>query len=88
MSGVSQRIAADENQPQAAIGAALPTMIAAMIAAMSRKAESDGGNSLLSMLDCDGDGSVLNDFVGYLGKGNHQSIGGSMLDGFFGNRRS
>lgn len=81
---ISNKIGASEEQTKSAIGAALPTMIGAL----SRKTEQDGGSGLLSMLDRDGDGSVLDDLGGFLGSDRHQQPHAQgMLDGLFGAKK-
>lgn len=82
MPELSQQLGADRQQTEKAIGAALPTLIGAM----SRKADSQG-DSLLALLDRDGDGSALDDLAGFMGQGRHQTRGNELLDGLLGGRR-
>ena len=63
---LSQQLGTDEAATSQAISAALP----ALVAGLSRTAaQPDGGSALTSMLDRNGDGSILDDMLGSLAGG-------------------
>lgn len=83
---IGDRIGADPQTTQRAMGAAVPTLVEAL----SRNAGRSGGAaSLSSALDRDHDGSVLDDLGGFLGVGTGGSQEGSkILEHVLGDRRS
>ena len=63
ISQISQKLGADRNSTENAISAALP----ALVGALGKKSSDQAGlGGLMSMLDRDGDGNVLDDLPGFL----------------------
>jgi hypothetical protein len=84
IASMSQNLGVDAQTTQTAVSAALPMLVGALA---KNTQQSGGAQSLLSALDRDHDGSVLDDVVGFLGQGNAQSIGGSILGHVLGGRQ-
>lgn len=64
LSALSQQLGADEQATNQGISAALPVLMSAM----ARNANStEGASGLMSMIDQDGDGSIMDDLAGFLG---------------------
>jgi len=81
---LSQQLGTDEAATGKAISAALP----ALVAGLSRTAaQGDGGSSLVSMLDRNGDGSIVDDMLGSLVGGGGASSGGDILGDLLGGGR-
>jgi len=80
---LSQHLGVSESQTQSALSTALPTLISAM----SRNAESDGGNGLLGMLDRDNDGSILDDVGSLIGNQQSEQRGDQFLGSILGGKR-
>lgn len=80
---LSQHLGVSESQTQSALSTALPTLISAM----SRNAESDGGNGLLGMLDRDNDGSILDDIGSLIGNRQTEQRGDQFLGSILGGKR-
>jgi len=70
----------------AATSNAVSTAVPLLLGQLQRNAASGGASSLLSALDRDHDGSVLDDLAGFLGQGPSTS-GGRALDHIFGGRK-
>ncbi|MEL6133041.1 MAG: DUF937 domain-containing protein [Bacteroidota bacterium] len=84
LQALSQQIGADENSTQSAISAALPMMMGAM----AKNANStEGASGLMSMLDMDGDGSIMDDLSGFLGS-TENGPAASILSNLFGGQQS
>lgn len=84
INSMSQNLGIDAQTTQSAVSAALPMLVGALA---NNTQQSGGAQSLLSALDRDHDGSVLDDVVGFLGQGKAQSIGGSILGHVLGGRQ-
>lgn len=74
----------DPRATQAALSAAVPLLLGGLSRSAAR---SGGADSLLSALDRDHDGSVLDDIAGFLG-GNGSEAGGRIVGHTLGTRRS
>ena len=82
---LSQQLGTDEAATGKAISAALP----ALVAGLSRTAaQGDGAASLTSMLDRNGDGSIVDDMLGSLVGGGASSGAGDILGDLLGGGRS
>jgi len=79
---LGSQVGATPEQTGTAAQAALPLLMGAL----QRNAGSGGASSLLSALDRDHDGSVLDDLAGFLGQGPSDS-GARSLDHIFGGKR-
>ncbi|HJQ70245.1 MAG TPA: DUF937 domain-containing protein [Blastocatellia bacterium] len=79
---MSQTLGTDENTTSNAVQAALPLLLGAMT---QNSSSAEGNTSLLSALDQDHDGSILNDLGGFLG-GYEAGPGGGILGHVFGDR--
>jgi len=66
---ISRKVGADEGATFQVISAALPMLLGAMT---KNSGSSDGASALAGALDRDHDGSVLDDVIGFLGKGPSQ----------------
>ncbi|MEO1587353.1 MAG: DUF937 domain-containing protein, partial [Bacteroidota bacterium] len=84
LQALSQQIGADENSTQSAISAALPMMMGAMA---KNANSSEGASGLMSMLDMDGDGSIMDDLSGFLGS-TENGPAASILSNLFGGQQS
>ncbi|MEL7064763.1 MAG: DUF937 domain-containing protein, partial [Bacteroidota bacterium] len=84
LQALSQQIGADENSTQSAISAALPMMMGAMA---KNANSSEGASGLMSMLDRDGDGSIMDDLSGFLGS-TENGPAASILSNLFGGQQS
>ena len=82
ISQMSQTLGTDEGTTNNAVQAALPMLLAAMT---QNSSTPEGASSLLSALDKDHDGSILNDLGGLLGSYNEGS-GAGILGHVFGDR--
>ena len=81
---MAQQLGASENQVQSAIGMALP----ALLQGLQRNAsDPQGASSLMSALDRDHDGSILND-IGSLLSNFQQGPGAGILGHVLGNQQS
>lgn len=79
LSALSQQIGADEQATNQGISAALPMIMNAMA---KQGGTNEGASGLLSMIDADGDGNIMEDLVGFLGtteNGNAAGILSSLL---------
>src|SRR5262245_9931144 len=76
ISRMSQTIGADEQTTSNAAQSAIPVLLGALA---HRGSTPEGASSLLSAIDRDHDGSVLDDVVGFLG--NYSSGGGQGILG-------
>lgn len=83
MQQISRQLGADPQSTAKAVSGALPLLLGAMANNTSRP---QGAQSLLSALDRDHDGSVLDDLAGFLGS-NPQSIGNGILGHVLGDRQ-
>jgi hypothetical protein len=81
---MSQALGTDEGTTNQAVQAALPMLLAAMTRNSSTP---EGASSLLSALDRDHDGSVLDDLGGFLG-GYNEGPGAGILGHVFGDKVS
>jgi len=79
---MSQALGTDESTTNNAVQAALPLLLGAMT---QNSTSPEGSSSLLSALDQDHDGSILNDLGGFLG-GYEAGPGGGILGHVFGDR--
>lgn len=79
---MSQTLGTDESTTSNAVQAALPLLLGAMT---QNSSSTEGSSSLLSALDKDHDGSILNDLGGFLG-GYEAGPGGGILGHVFGDR--
>lgn len=80
---LSRQVGADEGATKNALGAALPMLLGAL----SRNASNgEGAQALLGAVQRDHDGSVLDDVMGFLGKGG-TSDGSAILGHVLGNRK-
>ncbi|MEZ4647450.1 MAG: DUF937 domain-containing protein [Candidatus Eisenbacteria bacterium] len=80
---MSRQVGADERATQNVLGAALPMLMGAL----ARNAQSgQGAESLLGALQRDHDGSVLDNVMGYLGKGD-TADGSAILNHVLGGRQ-
>jgi hypothetical protein len=82
ISQMSQALGTDESTTNNAVQAALPPILAAMTRNTSSP---DGASSLLTALDQDHDGSILNDLGGLLG-GSNAGAGLGILGHIFGDK--
>ena len=82
ISQMSQSLGTDESTTNNAVQAALPLLLGAMT---QNSSSPEGSSSLLSALDQDHDGSILNDLGGFLG-GYEAGPGGGILGHVFGER--
>src|SRR5687768_4374352 len=82
ISNMSQTLGTDESTTSNAVQAALPLLLGAMT---QNSTSPEGSSSLLSALDQDHDGSILNDLGGFLG-GYESGPGGGILGHVFGDR--
>jgi hypothetical protein len=82
ISQMSQTLGADESTTSNAVQTALPLLLGAMARNSSTP---EGGSSLLSALDKDHDGSLLNDLGGFLG-GYDAGPGAGILSHVFGDK--
>jgi hypothetical protein len=80
---MSQVLGTDQSTTSNAVQAALPMLLGAMA---QNSSTPEGSSSLLSALDKDHDGSLLNDLGGFLG-GYDQGPGEGILGHVFGDRR-
>ena len=80
---LSAQLGADEGTTQKAVGAALPTLLAAL---QKNAAKPGGAEALHNALSRDHDGSVLSDVSGYL-RGGDSGAGDGILGHVLGNRR-
>ena len=82
ISQMSQALGEDESTTSNAVQAALPLLLGAMA---QNSSSAEGNSSLLSALDNDHDGSILNDLGGFLG-GYESGPGGGILGHIFGDK--
>lgn len=82
ISQISRTLGADESTTSNAVQTALPLLLGAMA---QNSSTPEGGSSLLSALDKDHDGSLLNDLGGFLG-GYDAGPGAGILGHVFGDR--
>ncbi|MEO0895975.1 MAG: DUF937 domain-containing protein [Bacteroidota bacterium] len=82
LQALSQQIGADEQSTQNAITAALPMMMNQMAK------QTEGGNAagIMSMIDKDGDGNIMDDLVGFLGTTENGPAAGILSNLFGGNQ--
>ncbi len=85
---IGQQLGVDHQTAAASVKAALPMLLGSLTRQGSTE---QGAAGLLSMLDRDGDGSIMDDVMGYLSNGGGSTgaaskAGGGTLDIFFGNR--
>lgn len=84
ISQLSNVIGGSKEQTSAGVEAALPTLLGAL----SRGTQSEGGqNALMSFLDKDGDGDIMDDLQGYIGGGNDTHGGSSIIEQFLGGKK-
>jgi len=83
LTGLSQQLGTDKKQTQNAITQALPMLIGALAKQTGNK---DGSLNLINMLDMDGDGSVLDDIVGFFSSTDN-GAGPNILNTLLGNKR-
>ncbi len=77
-------IGGSKEQTSAGIDAALPTILGAL----SRGSQTEGGQSaIMSFLDKDGDGEIMDDLQGYIGQGNDTHNGSSIINQFLGGKK-
>lgn len=82
---MSRSLGADEAATKTAISGALPVLLSAL----SKNASASGGaDSLLSALDRDHDGSVLDDVAGFLGGAGSSAAGTAILGHVLGGRQN
>ena len=80
---LSSQVGAPPQQTASAVSAALPMLLAGL----GRQASQAGGaDRLMSMLDRDGDGSILDDVAGFFAAGGRGPVGAGPLGEIFGNR--
>ncbi len=80
---LSSQVGAPPQQTASAVSAALPMLLAGL----GRQASQAGGaDRLMSMLDRDGDGSILDDVAGFFAAGGRGPAGAGPLGEIFGNR--
>ncbi len=88
LSMLGNRIGADKQKTESAVGAALP----ALVGAISRQGSTQqGASGLMKMLDKDGDGNVLDDLQGFLGGSagkSHSAGAGDMLQNLLGGKQA
>lgn len=82
MSQMSQVLGTDESTTSTAVQAALPMLLGVMTRNSSTP---EGASSLLSALDTDHDGSILNNLGGLLG-GSNVGLGAGILGHIFGDK--
>lgn len=81
---LSGQIGGSKEQTAAGIESALPTILGAL----SRGSQSEQGQSaLMSFLDKDGDGDIMDDLQGYIGGGNDTNGGSDIINQFLGNKK-
>ena len=84
ISQLGNAIGGSKEQTSAGIDAALPTILGAL----SRGSQTEGGqNALMSFLDKDGDGDIMDDLQGYIGGGNDTNGGSSIIEQFLGGKK-
>jgi len=66
---VSQQLGIGKAETEKAVGAALPTLMAALAGNAMKK---EGASALSNALDRDHDGSILDDVAGFLGRGDNK----------------
>jgi hypothetical protein len=81
---MGSQLGATTEQTSSAVQTAVPLLLGAL---QRNSGQASGAASLLSALDRDHDGSILDDLAGFLGKGPDAS-GGRALDHIFGGRRA
>lgn len=82
---LTQQIGGGEKETQSAIQAAIP----AMLAAMSKNAQSpEGAASLAGALEKDHDGGILENLMGFVTSGNDTAGGSGILNHLFGQKRT
>lgn len=82
---ISRQLGADQGATQNAIAGALPMLVTALA---NNSSKSGGAGALLSALDRDHDGSVLDDVAGFLGQGSAaQGAGAGILKHVLGGRQ-
>jgi hypothetical protein len=80
---ISNRLGADEDATNKAIGGAIPVLVGALAKNASRP---EGAGALANALDRDHDGGILNDLSGYLGRTQGRT-GGAILGHVLGDRQ-
>jgi hypothetical protein len=84
VSEIARSVGVGTSDVQNVLAGAVP----AMMTGLTRNSTSGGGaSSLLSALDRDHDGSILDDVAGYLGGGGNFADGGAILGHVFGGRQ-
>lgn len=84
ISQLSSVIGGSKEQTSAGVEAALPTLLGAL----SRGSQTEGGqNALMSFLDKDGDGDIMDDLQAYIGGGNDTHGGSSIIEQFLGGKK-
>ena len=84
IASLSQQIGANPEATSKAVSGALPMMVSALA---KNSSDSGGASALLGALDRDHDGSVLDDVMGFLGKG-ETSMGEGILRHVLGGRQA
>lgn len=85
MKQLSEAIGGSEEQTQAGVQAALPTLLGAV----SRQANTEGGQSqLMQLLDRDGDGDIMDDLKGFIGAGNDTNGGSALVQQLLGGKQN
>lgn len=80
---LSGRMGTDSNTTASAVAAALPMLLTGI---GQHAAQSGGLDGLMSMLDRDHDGQILDDLAGFFGKGASSNAAGSILSQILGDR--
>lgn len=81
---MGSQLGVDSQTTSKAVSAALPMLVGALA---NNTSNSGGAQALLSALDRDHDGSVLDDVVGFLGQSQSGGLGGGILKHVLGGRQ-
>ncbi len=81
---LSGAIGGGKDQTSAGISAALPTILGALT---KNSQSSQGQSQIMSLLDKDGDGDIMDDLQGYIGGGNDTNGGSGILQQLLGGKQ-
>ncbi|MCI4669885.1 MAG: DUF937 domain-containing protein [Bacteroidia bacterium] len=82
LEALSGQIGADQESTSNAITAALPLLMGQM----AKQSQGGGTNGIMSMIDADGDGNIMDDLVGFLGTTENGPAAGILSNLFGGNQ--
>jgi hypothetical protein len=81
---LSGAIGGGKQETSAGIGAALPTILGALT---NSSKSSQGQSQIMSLLDKDGDGDIMDDLQGYIGGGNDTNGGSGIIQQLLGGKK-